>query len=163
MNCPACNSHLSEIQVHNVTLDACKSGCGGVWFDNHELKKFDEEHEPLIDLELQPQENIQRNAAPLSCPKCSNIKLFQRFSSVKRKVEIDECPGCGGIWLDAGEIVALREEFKTETDRKKAAEELFDDMFSKDLAAQREKRQETRNISNAARFYIPSWYINRRS
>lgn len=163
MKCPACNSQLKEFTVNNVRLDACNVGCGGVWFDNHELKKFDEAHEPVMDLVIEPQANIKRNPAPLSCPKCSNIKLFQRFSSVKRHVEVDECAGCGGIWLDSGEMSSLRNEFKSEEDRKKAASDLFKDMFSKDLKAQREKYQDARSISNAMKFMSPSWYLKGKS
>ncbi len=162
MKCPACNSQLNNFNIDNVSLDACNLGCGGVWFDNHELKKFDEAHEPLVDLNIEPKENLHRNPAPLSCPKCNGIKLFQRFSSIKRKVEVDECAGCGGIWLDSGEILALRNEFATEDERKRAAEDILESLFSKDLSAQRKKYQEARQISNAMRFFSPSWYINKK-
>jgi Zn-finger nucleic acid-binding protein len=30
-------------------------------------------------------------------------------------VEIDECGGCGGIWLDAGELAKIREELREPT------------------------------------------------
>lgn len=38
------------------------------------------------------------------CPKCSNV--LDRFF-IKR-VEVDLCSECGGLWLDAGELVKLR-------------------------------------------------------
>lgn len=44
-----------------------------------------------------------REAAPMRCPKCSE--------SLRRRglhnVTVDECPACGGIWLDKGEFEAL--------------------------------------------------------
>ena len=55
MKCPACSNRLQEMTVAGVTVDICKDGCGGIWFDNFEMKKFDEPHEPaclaLLDTE----------------------------------------------------------------------------------------------------------------
>ena len=31
--------------------------------------------------------------------------MMRHFFSVKRQVEVDECPGCGGFRLDAGKMV----------------------------------------------------------
>jgi Zn-finger nucleic acid-binding protein len=131
MKCPACNSQLKEFVVNNVTLDACNVGCGGLWFDNYELKKFDEAREPNVDIPMDIKKNIQRNPTPFSCPKCDNIKLFQHFSSVKRQVSVDECASCGGVWLDAGELNEIRKEFATEVDRQKAAEQMCSDLIKK--------------------------------
>lgn len=139
MKCPACNSQTKVFTVNNIQLDACHLGCGGIWFDNHELKKFDEAHEPSLNLEIVPK-TIEKNIQPYSCPKCSGIKLFKRFSSVKRKVEVDECAKCGGVWLDTGEISDIRNEFKNEAERIKAAEEIFDEMIHKLASEVRMKR-----------------------
>ncbi len=52
-------------------------------------------------------EDVMKHAAHLRCPKCG-----ERLHAVKRHgVELEECPGCHGIWLDHGEItrVAARE------------------------------------------------------
>jgi Zn-finger nucleic acid-binding protein len=38
------------------------------------------------------------------------MKLKRHFFSAKRKVEVDQCPNCGGYWLDAGELAAIRAE-----------------------------------------------------
>ncbi|WP_082951947.1 MULTISPECIES: TFIIB-type zinc ribbon-containing protein [Mycobacterium] len=41
--------------------------------------------------------------APVLCPKCGSQMLpVQRFG-----VEIDQCTGCGGIFLDRGELEVL--------------------------------------------------------
>jgi len=42
MNCPACGNILEQMTVGDVTVDVCQRGCGGIWFDNFELEKFDE-------------------------------------------------------------------------------------------------------------------------
>jgi Zn-finger nucleic acid-binding protein len=36
------------------------------------------------------------------------MKLKRRMFSPKVAVEIDECPACGGFWLDAGELQQIR-------------------------------------------------------
>jgi len=39
MNCPACKNELAPTTVGGVTVDVCQNGCGGIWFDNLELRK----------------------------------------------------------------------------------------------------------------------------
>ena len=40
------------------------------------------------------------NVAHMKCPKCGEPLKARSF----QKIEIDQCTGCNGIWLDAGEI-----------------------------------------------------------
>jgi uncharacterized protein len=44
----------------------------------------------------------------MRCPKCGEALKERSF----QKIAIDQCTGCGGIWLDSGELeqVAEREE-----------------------------------------------------
>jgi Zn-finger nucleic acid-binding protein len=89
--------------------------------------------------------------------------MMRHFYSVKQRVEVDECPGCGGYWLDVGELTGIRKEFKTEEERRKAAEGYFSEIFDTHLAAMRAKGQEqaerARNIARIFRFICPSYYI----
>ena len=39
----------------------------------------------------------------LLCPKC-NVKMIKK---TRQGVTIDKCMGCGGIWLDKGEIFRI--------------------------------------------------------
>ena len=41
-----------------------------------------------------------KNAAHMTCPKCGEPLKARSF----QKIEIDQCTGCSGIWLDAGEM-----------------------------------------------------------
>jgi uncharacterized protein len=41
-----------------------------------------------------------KNAPHMTCPKCGEPLKARSF----QKIEIDQCTGCNGIWLDAGEI-----------------------------------------------------------
>ena len=102
MKCPACSNQLSQVTIEALTIDVCKNGCGGIWFDNYELKKVDEKHESLGESLLQVEKNsdvvVDYDQKRL-CPKCDNQKMVTHFVSVKREVEVDECPGCGGFWF----------------------------------------------------------------
>ncbi|HET9296506.1 MAG TPA: zf-TFIIB domain-containing protein [Candidatus Binatia bacterium] len=41
-----------------------------------------------------------KNVAHMTCPKCGQPLKARSF----QKIEIDQCTGCNGIWLDPGEI-----------------------------------------------------------
>ncbi|MGC6483001.1 MAG: zf-TFIIB domain-containing protein [Synechococcus sp.] len=97
--------------------------CGGVWFDNFELKKFDEVHESagekLVEsMALYANESIDLNER-IYTPRYPDILMVRRFYSPKRQIEIDEYPQCGGIWLDAGELARMRDLFPAEEQQKK--------------------------------------------
>jgi Zn-finger nucleic acid-binding protein len=166
MKCPACESALKEMTVGDVVVDVCQGGCGGIWFDNFELTKFDEPHESdgeqLLDIE-QDESIVVDRTKRLMCPKCDNVVMMRHFFSVKKEVEVDECPGCGGFWLDAGELVKIRSLFNTEEERHRAAHAYFSEVFGDELASMlaedEAKLEKVRKISNMFRFICPSYYI----
>jgi uncharacterized protein len=57
--------------------------------------------------EAETKESLQKSYH-MRCPKCGEPLKARSF----QKIEIDQCTGCNGIWLDAGEIdqVAGKEE-----------------------------------------------------
>ncbi len=117
MKCPACFNPLKEIQVAGIALDVCHGGCGGVWFDVFELQRV----EKVADQSGSAFQSVVRDPAvridpsrKRECPRCDAIKLQRHFFSAKRRVEVDQCPNCGGYWLDAGELESiLREQAET--------------------------------------------------
>src|SRR5207253_6203211 len=124
MKCPACFNQLTQLQVGNVAVDACQDGCGGIWFDNFELQRVDEQSEAAGErlLEIRRDPGVVVDAKrKRDCPRCPDMKLQRHFFSAKRKVEVDQCPNCGGYWLDAGELAQIRAE-RAGTDAEKAAE-----------------------------------------
>jgi len=111
MKCPACFNQLKQMQVGTLVVDVCDGGCGGVWFDAFELQRVDEEPEVAGDRLLEIRRDERIKVDPLrkrECPRCEGIKLKRHFSSATRNVEVDECPNCGGYWLDAGELAQIR-------------------------------------------------------
>jgi hypothetical protein len=64
--------------------------------DRELLSKLKREQEQQFKDELQA-------AKTMTCPRCGQA-LQER---VEHGVTVDECPGCGGLWLDKGELEAL--------------------------------------------------------
>ena len=113
MKCPACFNPLSEIQVGSIAVDVCEGGCGGIWFDAFELQCVDDPKEAAGEamLHISKDPKIQVDSTrKRACPKCEVVKLMKHFMSAKRRVEVDECPNCGGYWLDSGELAQIRQE-----------------------------------------------------
>jgi len=123
MNCPVCFNPLSSTTIGKLTVDVCRGGCGGIWFDAFELQQVDEPQEStgawLVDIERDPQIHVD-TIRKRACPRCQGVKLKRRYFSPKRQFEIDECPGCGGYWLDAGELEKIRDEMDESARRKEA-------------------------------------------
>jgi len=101
------------MQVGSLVVDVCQGGCGGIWFDAFELQQVDEERksagEALLHI-LHDEHVVVDPARKRDCPRCTGVKLHRHFFSAKRKVEVDQCPNCGGYWLDAGELAQIRAE-----------------------------------------------------
>lgn len=113
MKCPACYNELSEVQVGELRVDVCQQGCGGIWFDAFELQRADEVADSAGEalVEIQRDESVQVDPSrKRECPRCQGIKLHRHFFSPQRRVQVDQCPNCGGYWLDAGELALIREE-----------------------------------------------------
>ena len=166
MKCPACEHALSQMVAGDITVDVCKGGCGGIWFDSFELRKVDEPLESagevLLDIERNKGITIDYSKRR-RCPKCDDIIMMRHFYSVKKQVAVDECPSCGGYWLDVGELAMIRKEFTTEEKRRRAAEEYFTEIFDTQLAKMQAKGEEhaerARTIARIFRFICPSYYI----
>ena len=119
--CPACGKKMHKVfmSAQNLFLDVCLDGCGGIYFDNRELKKFDENIEDISPLKNAYQgktfNQVDDNEMRV-CPICST-KMVKHYSSSKHEVQVDECYACGGIFLDYNELETIRAEYSTELDR----------------------------------------------
>ncbi len=166
MECPACGRDLVEHTVGGLTVDICRGGCGGIWFDQLELRKVDEAHEalgePLLSIERDPALQVDHERRR-SCPRCEGQIMMRHFFDITRSVEVDECPRCAGFWLDAGELGAIRDEFKDEAERGQKAAASFGSLFDDQIAAQRQetekKTERARAFARMFRFILPSYYI----
>ncbi|HXG51723.1 MAG TPA: zf-TFIIB domain-containing protein [candidate division Zixibacteria bacterium] len=84
------------------------------WDERKKAKEdeyFIKKERELLEKLKQKQAQTKAEADPpgrMRCPKCGERLKERSF----QKILIDQCSGCGGIWLDAGELeqVAGREE-----------------------------------------------------
>lgn len=109
LSCPKCHTAMDHRKSEEFGVDVC-SACGVMWFDPLELKVVlqceataseIDDHEPQRDRTLA----ISRGKK-LLCPR-DEEPLVVREHVDKPQVDIDQCPSCRGILLDAGELRAL--------------------------------------------------------
>jgi uncharacterized protein len=105
--CPSCPEELKEIHYHKQIIDICP-GCGGAFFDHGELESIVQIVDIFKNIQLAEDEidtvSTLEKERILLCPGCSKELTPKEIAGEI----IDVCPGCGGIWLDKGEIVALK-------------------------------------------------------
>jgi len=132
MKCPRTNEPLTIIKVGGIELDVSK-GCGGVWFDNFEIDKFtsaNSDHGKVLVKHLkQFHKPLSDEGTRLNCPKDTDVVMMRRFFSGKQQIEIDECPACGGIWLDVAELDQIHEIFPREGDYESAQRNFVDNVI----------------------------------
>jgi Zn-finger nucleic acid-binding protein len=169
MKCPTCDIELHQVSIEEIQLDVCKDGCGGIWFDRFELQKMDEPHEftdeNLVDVLAIESAVGYDPTLKRKCPKCGDTTMVRHFFSVKKEVEVDLCPKCAGYWLDEGELFKIREQYKSESDRERATEQYFSDLFDIELVKMKkeseEKAQQAQKIAKMFRLICPSYYFNK--
>lgn len=112
--CPNCGEDMDEVIISGIKIDYCRKGCRGIWFDNYELDKLDEETEGsgpvLAEILADPLKNVYRSEK-LTCPKC-NIFMRKRKFGPGVDIDIDNCYSCNSIFLDSGELAAIRKNYK---------------------------------------------------
>ena len=141
INCPACGKKMKKIFVKEsgFNIDICTDGCGGIFFDNKELKNFDEQHEILDETILEVE---SREFPPVDddadrfCPACG-AKMVKLGTKAQGSIRVDECYTCGGKFLDHGELTRMRAEFATEKQRREDAVKYLYSQIGEELAGDR--------------------------
>ncbi|HCO94028.1 MAG TPA: hypothetical protein DIU00_08765 [Phycisphaerales bacterium] len=129
MNCPACGVPMVEEDFGSVSVDVCKNGCKGIWFDWGELKDLDESHEGLgkaLEEALKNPRAKDTDRGPLKCPKCGLEMRSHKYKSAKQ-VNVDECYACGGFFLDSGELGQIRDNYMSEEERDAYVQRLIEE------------------------------------
>lgn len=128
IECPACGKKMGKVLLKEagINIDICTKGCGGLFFDNRELQRFDEQHEKLDDI-IQSVENDKfepvNEDEERFCPVCGSIMMKTKANS-NSDITIDECYSCGGRFLDHGELTKIRDGYKTD-DESEALKHLY--------------------------------------
>jgi Zn-finger nucleic acid-binding protein len=157
---------MQEWKVQDMVVDVCEGGCGGLWFDWMELAKVDEPDEAVGDQLLEVRRDLTLEVdhqASRQCPRCPEQIMTRHFASVKREVSVDECPACGGFFLDHGELNTIRGQFASEEERSQAAQELFEHLFGDEMARRHAESEaaveSSRRLAHMFRFLLPSYYL----
>lgn len=95
--CPREGNILKESEFLGITIDACPT-CSGAWLDQGELAAITRADQDIIG---PPQEG---KPGAIKCPDCGILMEEMHFSP-ERKILIDRCPQCKGIWADQNEIM----------------------------------------------------------
>ncbi len=161
MKCPACGHYLSEKVVDDLVVNVCDGGCGGIWFDDSDLDDVDDQDElagdMLVDIKQDLSISVDRSCKR-ACPCCDGVTMQQRQYSPRHLVDIDECPRCGGIWLDAGELDAIRKMFESSGERVKVDVAMSEVMASRVSLATAEEAAKTRAFHAVAKFLGHMWH-----
>lgn len=114
LSCPRCSTQLLPETVEDsyfnpVNLLECPS-CNGQWFQEEQLECLAKNHEPIL-IEFRKIPSPKEQLIPMQCPSCESKPIMEKIAHDRDKnVIIDLCPECYGVWLDGGELKAIREE-----------------------------------------------------
>lgn len=157
--CPACGKQMKKVLMKDGTfhVDVCLA-CGGIWLDNREIKKIDEEHEditPILEI-LEGKEFIRVDKDALRvCPVCQT-NMVKHFVSSKHEIEIDDCYSCGGMFFDADELIQMRNQFKTEEERSNATKKEAEMIYGHVIAQLNEETKDIKFKSNFIKRFLNS-------
>lgn len=135
MKCPRDGETMRHETFDDVAVDLCPR-CGGAWFDAFELEKFDDVVERGGAELIARLEEIRDGASPidtaarLNSPADPSVVMMRRFADPEGTIELDECPVTGGLWLDAGELAALRMRFPDAETRDEATRVVIERVMS---------------------------------
>lgn len=96
MHCPKCKAYTATETLLDVEVDVCPT-CQGIWFDRNELSRI---VGTTKDIALTGASMKQTN---YRCPRCHQMLMEVPYTWDKTML-VDMCPGCEGIYLDAGEL-----------------------------------------------------------
>ena len=163
MNCPACGIPMAEEDFGGVSVDVCKNGCKGIWFDWFELSKLDEKDEGFgmaLKAALDHPRANDDDRAPINCPKCGLPMHVHKYQSSK-EVNVDECYACGGFFLDSGEFRTIRDTFMSEEEEHQYLDKLLAEIPSYQRAKSNLAQQQARTdaLRKYTRFLRLSYYM----
>lgn len=106
MNCPKCAGHPLETfhLAGGVVVDFCDR-CRGFWFEKGEVGRYARFSTDIPDFK----EAAKKGKPGIACPACAGKRTVEIPYTRDGDLFVDYCEGCGGTWLDGGELDALDE------------------------------------------------------
>lgn len=108
---PVTANPMRRIEFNGIELDVCPD-TGGIWFDQGELGDLlhgSREDVEALDEAAKPEGRIDvdsRTESTRYCPRC-NVPLYRYRYLHSTPIELDGCEGCGGVFVDDGELGAI--------------------------------------------------------
>lgn len=109
--CPRCKVALSpdNLMQHGLVHTAWFCGkCKGAWISLEQLQQAEQSETSAI-FEWRSIPSSAEQQAPLACPDCGKT-MAKVENSRDRKVTMDVCDDDKKVWLDRGELEAIRTE-----------------------------------------------------
>lgn len=111
MECPRCYLPLYDTTVGSgMSARALQcSKCEGHWLSQSVLDEVSRDVQvKWWEKAKLPSDELQRQ--PIRCPACGIPTVMRKVVSPRdKRVVMDNCPMCHGVWLDGGELTAIRE------------------------------------------------------
>ena len=98
LDCPICNTSLTQRSIEGQTIDECVS-CNGAWYDSSELSTI---LRTASDLNAFDQSNVDPPET-IKCPRCAT-KVVSSIYAHDSGIAILKCASCSGVWLTAGQL-----------------------------------------------------------
>lgn len=109
MNCPRCDKELAEALVEPEVRTLQCPQCQGRWLEGEALRVLESTVEVRM-LEWRRLPTAEVQTRELTCPRCRPVRVLKKVKSERdRKVLLDVCEQCQGVWLDKGELEAIQE------------------------------------------------------
>lgn len=111
MDCPICKTTMQAIEYEGIAIESCRS-CGGEWLDGDELDKVTsireekfsvEERRAIAESTTITGVKLKDVDRQLDCPGCGWPSEPINYGGGTGLI-LDRCMGCGGFWLDDGEL-----------------------------------------------------------
>lgn len=108
------------MSFREVQLDDCPQ-CGGIWFDDGELKKLqaigDELSLHSLEGQAKPDKDVITSELEAKlCPIC-NERLTPYRYMYSSDVLLDECDECYGVWVQDGELEKMAQYLEDEQEK----------------------------------------------
>jgi len=133
-----------------------------MWFDCYALTRLDDKNKG-VGQQLQEALNFPRhndeNRGALNCPKCK-VPMHRHLYKSDKEINIDECYDCGGIFLDSGELVEIRDHHMSEQEESAYLQKLLDNIPGEKKALNDLEKEKLRAdaLAHFTRFLRVSYY-----
>ncbi len=142
--CPRCHTPLSSEEHGDIVMERCDQ-CGGRFLDPDDLKAILEMVRlPVTGTATRMGVDLTGVNEDAACPHC-NVPMEPFNYAGDSGVILDKCHGCGGLWLDKGDLervlaVVAASEKDIERDMKRFSADLYQAEVRQDELEQRDNR-----------------------